>query len=120
MKINKKSLMPATALVVAVLLAFGSTAFKADRPLATTTMYYQGTSFTQADVQTKSNWNTTSVSCPTGTVKACQVTVPSTDVSGGAFISTISLVASSSTPSVLTDVKNSGTSVDPTIKNRSN
>ena len=112
--------MPVIAVIAAVALALGTTAFKPEKPLVNTTMYYQGGSFSQANVQNKSNWSATTQPCSAGTAKACQVTVPSTVVSGGAFISTVSLDASAGTPSALTDVKNSGATVHPAIQNKPN
>ncbi|SFQ31042.1 DUF6520 family protein [Parafilimonas terrae] len=119
MKKIKEIAMPSLAIILAVILAIGTSAFKSEKSFFATTMYYHGpATYSQGDVQNPSNWNTTSTPCQQGNVKACQVAVPNAIVSGSSFISTVSLQASATTPSVLQDVKNSGSSVDNTIKNR--
>ncbi|HEX5154288.1 MAG TPA: DUF6520 family protein [Parafilimonas sp.] len=117
----KKFTMPFIAIVIAAALVFGASAFKPLKPFSTTTMYYHGGSFLQADVQTKSNWTTSSQSCPNGTAKACSVDVPDDIVSGGSFISTVSLEGTAGNPSALSAVKNSGNNVSGvTIHNKPN
>ncbi len=120
MKKIKELAMPSMAIIMAIVLAFGTTAFKEKSAFDTTTMYYQGTSFSQTDVQTKSNWSTAAQDCPNGTTKACGVDVPNEILSGGSFISTVTLQATSGNPSALNAVKNSGNPVTVSIHNRPN
>lgn len=104
--------------LAAIILAIGFSAFNI-KP-SNTTMYYHGPDFTHDNVVIKTNWNTTSFGCTPGTAKACQVIVPDNIVSSGSFVSTVSLEATAGSPSALTDVKNSGTSVNPSITNKVN
>ncbi len=118
MKKVKAVIMPSTAIILALILAIGTSAFKKDKNFANVPMYYQLTTFDHNDVVDKSHWSTTTQNCSNGSIRACKVSVPSTYVSGGAFVSSITLEATPGNPSALSDVKSSGSSISPDIQNK--
>lgn len=115
---TKKLSLAIAAIAMTTALAWAASDTNKSPRLLTTTMYYHGPSFNQADVQNKAYWNTTAEECTPGEDKACQATVDASLVSGGSFISSVSLEAESGSSAALLDIKNSGTSVEPDIINR--
>lgn len=116
---QKKFLLSTLTVVLALSLTLGISAFKsAEKTISPISMYYHGPSFSQADVQNKSYWNSTSRECPEGDERACQVTIDASLVQSGSFVSTVTLEAETGADAALIDVKNNGSSVAPEISNR--
>ena len=114
-----KTLFPLLAIILGISFALCFSSFnKKGKSLTPVAMYYHGSTYSQSDVENKSNWNTTPVDCFTGTDKACQVSVDPSLIQSGAFIATVSLSAENSSSAALLDVKNSGISVEADIQNR--
>lgn len=84
----------------AVALAIGFSSFKVDKTPFAKVVYYQLTTFADADVQDNANWTTTSKTCPSGSDKACEFTVPDNQVTSGGVLQNTTI----STGSNITDV----------------
>jgi hypothetical protein len=66
--------------IFSIMIAIGAVAFtKSPKEKAAQTtydFYFKLTSYTEGEVETNSNWETASKSCPTGSAKACKINVP--------------------------------------------